>query len=75
MKCMVFTVSGIKVGFNDPLLQVTEGVNSSINVCGFVSNPTRIQGSILTAIITTAPSTAKGLKYLRVYYHRFTIYS
>lgn len=51
---------GITVGFNDHMLIVKEGVNASINICGFVSSLTGVWKANLSALIVAANCTAKG---------------
>ena len=53
--------SGILVGFDERFVQVTEAINNSINICGFVSSLTGIWKSNLSAIVMVVNSTAKGL--------------
>ena len=58
--------SGILVGFDEHFVQVTEGINNSINICGFVNSLTGIWKSNLSAILVVVNSTAKGLFCLHV---------
>ena len=59
-----FSVTGIVVGFNDQLLQVTEGVNASIEVCGFLNSSTGIWKSNLSVTVVISNATATGLSSL-----------
>ena len=54
-------MTGIIVGFRDPFFEVTEGVNMSINICGFLNSQTGVWKNNLTAIIVAKSGTAKGL--------------
>ena len=58
--------SGILVGFDERFVHVTEAINNSINICGFVSSLTGIWKSNLSAILVVVNSTAKGLFCLHV---------
>ncbi|KAL5503337.1 hypothetical protein EMCRGX_G010266 [Ephydatia muelleri] len=53
---------GILVGFDEHFVQVTEAINNSINICGFVSSLTGIWKSNLSAILMVVNSTAKGME-------------
>lgn len=60
-----FTYVGIVVGLNNRLLQVTEGVNKTINLCGFLENLTAIWKANLSGLLLiTNSSTAEGLYVL-----------
>ena len=49
--------TGISVGFNDPFIEVTEGVNFSTNICGFINSLTGIWKRNLSALLVTVNST------------------
>lgn len=61
MTIFFISVTGIVVGFNDQLLQVTEGVNASIEVCGFLNSSTGIWKSNLSVTVVITNATATGL--------------
>lgn len=50
----------IVIGFDEPMLQVTEGINMSIFVCGFVRSQTGIWKMNLSAAIVQTDGAAKG---------------
>eukprot|EP00731_Ephydatia_muelleri_P007059 Em0003g1307a len=52
----------IVIGFDEPMLQVTEGINMSIFVCGFVRSQTGIWKMNLSASIIPTDGTAKDFE-------------
>ena len=58
-QCIYFFTE-VTIGFSQIFYQVTEGTNTTLNICGFLNNSTGIWKSNLSAIIALLPSTATG---------------
>ena len=61
LSSLSISLIGIVIGFSERLLEIMEGVNTSISVCGFLNSPNGIWKSNLSGKIISINSTAKGL--------------